>query len=243
MADRPILFSAPMVRALLEGRKTQTRRVISRIRTCAMPECPPVTLTGDDLSAALAEVYDFRRMDGDIWSWKATPFPWQQTAAFTTWLAHVGYAVGDRLWVREGLDLCRGGRTDLPVWSAGYVADGADLDLTAPALLAWAQGYKRRMVPSIHMPRSASRITLVVTDVRVQRLHDISEADAIAEGVGDYEGECCLREQRLARHQLQFAALWDLLYGAGAWDLNPWVAAITFEPTICNIDRMETVHG
>lgn len=213
MTDRPILFSAPMVRALLAGRKTQTRRIVLR---------PTGHFHADYTDPVI--------VDGRAY-----------------WTGHSGsrrpiprcHAIGDRLWVREAVDLCRGGRTDLPVWSAGYRADGADIDLTAPGLLTWVEGYERRLVPSIHMPRSASRITLDVTDVRVERLHDISEADALAEGVGEYDGDCPLRTQRLARHQLQFAALWDRINGPGAWNLNPWVAASTFAVHPRNIDQME----
>jgi hypothetical protein len=158
------------------------------------------------------------------------------------------------LWVRESLDLCRGGRVDLSIWSAGYAADGADLDLTAPGLLAWVEGYKRRLVPSIHMPRAASRITLDVTDVRVERLQDISEADALAEGLncaprsainfttGGYDPGFRYADGTFSNfpgaYRRAWAELWDSINGPGAWDANPWVVVYSFSVHPCNIDQL-----
>lgn len=112
--------------------------------------------------------------------------------------------------------------------------------------------------PSTHMPRWASRLTLTVTDVRVQRLQDISDADAIAEGVtrctwaedmagdgrtewhvpectpGEYPG--CTNSHPTPRGP--FMELWDQINGTGAWQANPWVCATTFEVHRCNIDQM-----
>lgn len=216
MTDRPILFSAPMVRAIIAGRKTQTRRIARR---------PTDHFHTDYTDPVIA--------DGRAY-----------------WTGHSGsrrpiprcHAVGDRLWVRESLDLCRDGRVDLPIWSAGYRADGADLDLTAPGLLAWVEGYERRLVPSIHMPRSASRITLDVTDLRVERLHDISEADALAEGVPSSDGEPGPMgpTRMVVEARNEFEHLWRHINGPGSWEANPWVAAYTFRVTLANIDRMES---
>ena len=83
----------------------------------------------------------------------------------------------------------------------------------------------------IHMPRWASRLTLVVTDVRVQRLHSINEADAIREGV-------TLIEESLENPRDAFVLLWNSIHGPEAWALNPWVAALTFTVHRCNIDQM-----
>lgn len=215
MADRPLALPAPMVRALLEHRKTQTRRIAPR---------PTDHFHADYTDPVI--------VDGRAYwtgrSGSRRPIP-------------RCHAIGDRLWVRESLDLCRGGRVDLPGWSAGYAADGADLDLTLGGLLAWVEGYKRRLVPSIHMPRAASRITLIVTDVRVQRLHNISEADAIAEGV--FVPEAQYAQQGARAPVLAYAGLWESINGPGSWALNPWVTATTFVPHLCNIDAMEATHG
>ncbi|WP_182912758.1 hypothetical protein [Paracoccus onubensis] len=234
MADKNLLFSGPMVRALLDGRKTQTRRVLK------LP-----TKTHND-----GPIYEHPKMGG--WAAgtiggkgcyldpaKTIPAPertciWHQTTG-TTMLP--SYAPGDRLWVREAfsydsLDVDREGV--LPPW---YWADGnpSSGDFTRPK-------------PSIHMPRWASRLTLIVTDVRVQRLQEINEADAVAEGIeGDGQGawRCYLPEPKNQTHwscpRESFRTLWDSLnakrgYG---WDVNPWVCAVTFTVHRMNIDQME----
>ena len=218
MADKPIIFSAPMVRALMDWRKTQTRRVLK-------PQ-PKVLKNG-----IWYRPYPVLR-----------PLQWEylhgdRIAGF----ADTRYAPGDRLWVREAfsyetLDVDRSGF--MPPW---YWADGNPMsgDFTRPK-------------SPIHMPRWASRLTLTVTDVRVQRLHDISEEDAIAEGVeplhtgyfpygittflttfvGDREvpAQCC----RTAKHSYEM--LWNSLHGPDAWDANPWVAAYSFTVQRGNID-------
>lgn len=193
MTERPILFSAPMVRAIL--------------REIAAPG------TGKTMTRRIAKYTPAIRADGEI-------------------LSNEIYQIGDRLWVREAfsydrIDVDRDGA--LPPW---YWADGN------PDAGDWT-----RPKPSIHMPRWASRLTLHVTDVRVQRLQDISEADATAEGVErDSDGwrdylmpktQCC--GSALA----SFATLWDSLNAERApWDSNPWVVAVTFRPVLGNIDRV-----
>jgi hypothetical protein len=136
---------------------------------------------------------------------------------------------GDRLWVRE---------TWATLHHAGirtvYAADGTPMQRYYPdepiADMKWR--------PSIHMPRWASRITLEITDVRVQRLQDISEEDARAEGVTPLVGlapEQCIISDDTRRthgthpHTLALAVLWDGINGPGAWLANPWVWAITFK--------------
>lgn len=142
------------------------------------------------------------------------------------------YMAGDRLWVRESFSehINDGG-----CW---YWADGniADQDSERPR-------------PSIHMPRIHSRITLLVTEVKVERLQDISEADAIAEGAPLYvcgHGEITEDELRadpgyanFVNRRMGFAVLWDSLHGAGAWVANPWVVVIRFKPVLRNIDQLE----
>ncbi len=191
MKERPILFSAPMVRAILAGTKTQTRRVVKPRRDLHIGcELAPCELAGE-VNA------------GDYFN-----------AAFQP---------GDHLWVRETHTFCpRSSR--LKIWlhtpEEARVVYGAD-DV-------WLSGpygpHKPKMRPSIHMPRWASRITLEVTGVRVERLKNISETDAIAEGA---PWAACGAPQE-GSHQVGFAHLWESINGPGSWDTNPWVWVIEF---------------
>lgn len=214
MADKPILFSGPMVRALLAGSKTQTRRALN-------PQ-------PDDI------------IEGDV-------------------PRYLRIAVGDRLWVREsGLELKRAPLFKLFAHDASPGRYWTDSDggrygasyseaITRESMIA---GGDWRVRPSIHMPRWASRITLTVTDVRVERLQDISEADALAEGI-EYvpEGTSvsgALYAIRIANHWSYvgdtaadvYRLLWNGINGAGSWEANPWVAAYTFTVERGNIDQI-----
>ena len=177
MTDRPIIFSAPMILALLGGRKTQTRRLASS----PLAKCLP----------------------------------------------------GDKLWVRENLtarpmaNFLTGEPTNAIV--AAYAADDEDVVEAAGFNLApwWKRG---KGLPSIHCPRWASRITLTVTEVRRQRLWEISDLDARAEGTHGY-------------WQLEgypaFRAIWSDLHGAENWDANPEIVALTFTVERRNIDAKD----
>ena len=235
--DRQIIFSAPMVRALIDWRKAQTRRMI---------KLPTKTHRG-------TPIYENPKMGG----WQAdtiggkgsyldplltVPAPeraclWHQTTG-TAVLPK--YATGDRLWVREAcsaIELEDG--TDV----IRYHADGSDILIknTMDAADRWSAmshyGNRRSaVVPSIHMPRWASRLTLTVTDVRVQRLQEISEADAKAEGCGMRIGPAPFNNYRSG-----FELLWDSLHGPDAWDANPWIAAISFDVKRGNIGEYEVL--
>lgn len=134
---------------------------------------------------------------------------------------------GDRLYVREH-------------WRAWAAFDGsppreipfdADIQYLADNPLSpWDSRFRQAM----HMPCWASRLTLIVTEVRVERLREISEADAVAEGatLG------MIYERETPSHRAGFADLWNSLRGPGAWDQNPWVMAITFRPVAGNIDSI-----
>ena len=216
MADLPILFSAPMVRALLDGRKIQTRRVL----TSYCDEAPAFIEKG-----AITALDENER-----------PYRWPRTKA-----------VGDRLYVREHWRtmgrLDHMAPRDMEPSSAAihYVADGA-----APEWSPKSLGGRHRQ--GMHMPRWASRITLQVTGVRVERLQDCSAADAKAEGV--VHNNVVDRRAPLpvwsvpgtdagGRNAVEaYAALWDQINGPGAWDSNPWVAAISFTVSRSNIDQM-----
>lgn len=244
MTDRPILFSASMVRAILREierpgtGKTQTRRLLNRARVFATPETPAFTLTGNDLTRALQGADRFRRLDGDGWFWEANAFEWQAPAERTGWMAHIGYAPGDRLWVRESLERANGG-------AVGYPADGTWLPNTP-----WE--WQRGKLPSIHMPRRLSRITLIVTDVRVQRLQDINDEDAIAEGVvntgrrdgAPYDHFCVpgFSEAGMEHDPIPvFGNLWAAINGLDSWEANPFVIAVTFRPILASIDNVEAL--
>lgn len=211
MADRPIIFSAPMVRALVDGRKTQTRRVL----------IPPAPFDpSDDITVELAT--------GSI-----AP-KWQR---------------GDRLWVREAHALLP--RTAYRGSIGTGTIDQREHPTDGYTAAVFREGFDRSgrplWRPSIHMPRWASRLTLAVTEVRVERLQNISRDDAAAEGLiklpatGRYVVE--KGDQYLgAAHsdpRVIFQGLWNSINGPEAWDANPWVAAISFTVHRANIDALD----
>ena len=178
MTDRPIIFSAPMVRALLEGRKTQTRRLLSIRGRRGFSEFGPSDTQGYD------------------WHFRDAHMRWHDLRHGEL-LAKLPWHVGDRLWVREN---CWAQHNGVDGDGVRYPADGGFIRAasSAAAVDAWDRlncyAHSRhpdnatdsgQLVPSIHMPRWASRLTLTVTDVRVQELLDISEEDAAAEGCSE----------------------------------------------------------
>lgn len=194
--SRPILFSGPMVRAIIEGRKTQTRRLVK-------PQ-PNAGVRQSALSKSGLEDGHGREIRPRIY-------------------------VGDTLWVREtwtqdGRGKPEPGGHDAVFYRADFV--GA---------VPW-KGFWR---PAIFMPRWASRLTLRVTGVRLQRLHVITEADAMAEGCTKVNDGCYVfrgTKSDLAGlgHSdavMAYACLWDEINGPDSWDANPWVWAYTFEVT------------
>lgn len=162
MPEAPILLSGPVVRVILDGQMTQIRRPVESARVFATPEQRAWTLRGDDLSLALRNASGWRWLGEDSWSWEADAYSWQAPATRTHWLAHIGYAPGDRLWVREAW-ACLGADPhpeDGVIYRAGHAEDrakGPRVDV--------------RWRPSSHMPRWASRLTLIVTDVRMELDH------------------------------------------------------------------------
>lgn len=250
MGDKPILFSGPMVRALLNDRKTQTRRAnhLQRLRRFG-----PVT--------------EFGRSDtkGYDWHFRDKAMRWHDLRHVDL-LAYLPWQVGDRLWVRES-------------WQGGMSGDGPQLSYSATpdfvAIDAWdgpdegagpSFNYDKcpgadfshwlsdviandgPWRPSIHMPRWASRLTLTVTNVRVERLQDISDRgaqnDCTAEGVfhcgmtvpsyGEWHGSGFRSSEKHMYRQL-----WESINGPGSWEENPWVAAYTFTVQRGNIDQIK----
>lgn len=208
MTDRPILFSGPMVRAILSGTKTQTRRVVK-------PQ--PA-----DYQALRPEPRDGCR-------WVFIAHSDRPTYAFATGDALCPYGQpGSRLWVREAWRAFaalnktppRSIPKDAPIWYEAQ--DEVPFHPTAYGKLR----------PGMFMPRWASRITLEITGVRVERLQDISSADAIAEGIESSAGEWrdylnpkgdCLTPRN------SFRTLWQSINGPDSWAANPWVWVVEFK--------------
>ncbi|WP_321902040.1 hypothetical protein [Paraburkholderia tropica] len=212
MRERPILFSAPMVRAILDGSKTQTRRIVK-------PQ-PHI----DALNNFIWNGWNFGQSAAGVPHVQslASPVPWSKTKRV---LCPFG-APGDRLWVRETwMDLSGTGIEPVTGSSSPY-AYGAD---TLPGSFGdeCRKEYGLKWRPSIHMPRAVSRITLEVTGVRVERLQSISDADAESEGI-DFLRHVPDADETLTASQL-FLCLWDSIATPGVdWAANPWVWVVDF---------------
>lgn len=185
MTERPILFSAPMVRAILDGEKLQTRRLVKGFAL----EC----LQPDGFTPAFVAMPENRNC----------PF---------------GYA-GDRLWVRETW-------SEVGTMDPGLIVYRADYPACVPKhyenlppddQITWK--------PSIHMFRKHSRISLEVTGVRIERLQDISERDAWAEGCLGSDDDVTGGKSGYA----EYCELWEAINGAGSWEANPWVWVVEFK--------------
>jgi len=213
MADKGIIFSAPMVRALLEGRKTQTRR----LATFVQPDGEHYNLRGNG-GGVIGATESIVRVYGPDYS---------------------PYAPGDRLYVREA-------------WGTwGIFDDLAPSKLTGKEGVAYVADYSDprgeifgRLRPSIHMPRWASRLWLEVTDVRVQRVAEISEADAIAEGAEPIaimpNGPKGNPSDTWLSYRAGFEKLWNSLHTKPGerWEDNPWIVAVSFTVHHGNIDQI-----
>lgn len=229
MKSRPILFSAPMVRALLDGRKTQTRRMVNGAVedvTRGTWHSPARLVHRNTCQRAYCENVD----DGEL-----ACGGYELTAAGVACRSPYG-ANGDQLWVRETWGrVCDDDHDCDDAPDDHHVEYRADLSPGCTDLPGgWpADEGKFPWRPSIHMPRWANRITLEVTGVRVERLQEISEADALAEGVGvlSYGGAEDIwrsdsgdtRDPRKA-----YSDLWESINGDGSWAANPWVWVVEF---------------
>ncbi|MFJ2288164.1 hypothetical protein ACIOUF_17685 [Pseudomonas iridis] len=197
--ERPILFSAPMVRAILDGRKTVTRRPVKGSALKWLEEFVPefVALSANELC------------------------PFGQ--------------IGDRLWVRETWycdhdEVMRGPYLKPDDLNVSEARDDGTLVYAADGLTPY-EADQPVWKPSIHMPRWACRIVLEITDVRVERLQDITYEQAVAEGV--HRGplrEWCASDEGGACHKYPVPAFRDLWQSVGGdWDANPWVWVIEFK--------------
>jgi len=222
MRERPILLNAEMVRAVLDGRKTQTRRIIQS--------------PAKNMQANGQKVIDYRE-PGDKWYGDHVFSMRNQSGTWCDYtkeqfLAKCPFgAVGDRLWVRESF-------YEHGHWQGGGYDPEDSYFVSDKQVLYPADGIQRpserkrddfwRSRPSIHMPRWASRITLEITGVRVERLQDITNQDAMAEGIGHlyaYDESQPTPKDATRR----FAELWQSIYGEESWQANPWVWVIEFK--------------
>ncbi|MFS9902128.1 hypothetical protein WKU74_11775 [Salmonella enterica] len=208
MKERGMIFNAEMVRAILDGRKTQTRRPFDWKRQPAME---------------MAE-----RDDGSLW-------PWAEDCerGGDIWFACPYGEIGDRIWVRETWQVIHDHidesshveyRTYAPsipkekdrYWHTVYAEHFGDESRED-------RGFPWR--PAIHMPHWASRITLEITDVRVERLRGLSEEDAKSEGIIPSAGGVLPGWE----YRINFRDLWMDIYGTDNWEANPWVWVIEFK--------------
>lgn len=225
MKERPVIFNGEMVRAILDGRKTQTRRVMK----------------------VQPKQHDHKNYDAP-WACKSPNYYNTHEADWACRYCGEGIGmdgrsvyrcpfgqVGDRLWVREtfmgltgtGIEATTGRfegftyRADTPAGSYGDEV---------------RKEYGLKWTPSLHMPRKACRILLEITAVRVERLNDISEEDAKAEGVKpagdmlpDYPDTFLTPKGDFAAAKVAFQRLWQSIYGEESWAVNPWVWVIEFK--------------
>ncbi|MBA4707553.1 hypothetical protein [Aquitalea aquatica] len=208
MKERPILFSAPMVRAILSGLKTQTRRLMKNPPTPSehFPWLGVKSLRG--------------------------PGHFVYPNALRQILAECPYGEpGDQIWVRETWDFLPSGTSECMI---RYFADNAMEQRTTPSNFnPFIYGNEKKR-PSIHMPRWASRILLEIVSVRVERLQDISEADSLAEGVLP---EPCDHSRRSCEEigcygdtaKAAYRGLWEQINGPSSWHSNPWVWVVEFK--------------
>lgn len=229
MKERPILFSGAMVRAILDGTKTQTRRIVkpqpegTEFMACGwyfplLVDTKGIEYPGD-------EVFGLSSVSGSY----AVKCPYGKP--------------GERLWVRETWYP----NDPTPWYRADFIQRYQAWERDTPAgILRLEDAWK----PSIHMPRAASRITLEIVSVRVERLQEISETDAMAEGIKRFvppfervsdewprDGNGWLRptydaEERPKTYQCPVTAyrkLWESINGPGSWEANPWVWVVEFK--------------
>ena len=250
--EYPILFTGPMVRAILEGRKTQTRRIVK-------------IHAGNRVirNGYYIEMHDIGLMWKPVGGQPWEPFPKDRTGEYCPY-----GKVGDRLWVRE---TWRPDVNENDISGYLYKADDCFIEIENSEKAADQWLYLRKPEeqwpvmkppvwrPSIHMPRVASRLLLEVVNVRVERLQDISEEDAIAEGVEPYCGadyqKCfsCSHRKKCqfdglyrdytteedgfpANAKNSFKSLWDSINRdrGHRWDTNPWVWVVEFKRVEAN---------
>ena len=235
MKERGVLFNGEMVRAILEGHKTQTRRIMK-------VQPPDETYKFSTLCDTTAReerkhigAHHFAKYDG-----------FRQLDSTKYFRSPFGYK-GDRLWVRENFSTDAITMYPCPkVWYQATEFIKCDGIHTCPkesrgkwadCLTCWEEeNGKFRWRPSIHMPRKASRITLEITNIRVERLQDISDEDAKAEGVETMQNyaddqwlSCANVRFGTQPNKFKFGVLWDSIQEQNKWNENPWVWVVEFK--------------
>lgn len=249
MDDRPISMREWEVQALLDGRKTQARRTLSIRGRKGITEFGPSDTPGYDWHFRDAHMrwHDLRHHELlERLPWIVVDRLWVQETCRAEELSRPPKRTPATRTERMRL-----GRTHVTIFDdldgsdgVRYLADNKWIIIqnTPEASEEWSELYHYRgrgkdgignTIPSIHMPRWASRLTLTVTDVRVQRLQEISEEDAQAEGVPPF---VWVGRHLDAPHRYNFQLLWDELHGPGSWDADPHVVALTFAVERRNID-------
>lgn len=206
MKERPILFSTPMVQAILAGQKIQTRRVVKN------------ELVIEQAEFECGNRPNVIRSEPCLQYWVDNQCPNGQ--------------IGDRLWVRETWSHTSypfdsfDPESDTPFYRADYVGDSfsenGDPDMSI-------LGMKRKWIPSIHMPRSACRLILEITKIRVERLNDISSEDAKAEGFDYSTHPSAIQMGYAIGAKTNFRVTWEQIYGQNEWNKNPWVWVVEFK--------------
>jgi hypothetical protein len=223
MAEKPILFSTEMVRAILDGRKTQTRRICKDIPDHDFH-------WGLDRAPYMGNYKLFTKTEPRKWGWVTLENQWlydlqTEVDSSRTYLIKSPYQIGDILYVRE--TWCNINKPDVkPEYY--YLAD---------CLQPWVEDYdpsEWKWRPSIHMPKEAARIWLEVTEARPERLQEITEEDAIAEGIENLYGAWKDYIEEGTWHtspRTSFSTLWDSIYkkqGHG-WEVNDWLWVYEFK--------------
>lgn len=203
--EKGLIFNSEMVRAILDGRKTQTRRIVKGTDG-AVKFCKEWDINGEEVFVVLGEK-DHTGMNPVLGA-ISCPFG----------------AVGDRIWVREAFRV-HSRATDVAtlVYKASERNSWTEQTHRVPVAVCNKPATPEKWTPSLHMPRWASRILLEITDVRVERLKSISDGDAIREGcsTADMKSGDCVADV--------FARLWASIYGDESWKSNPWVWVIEFK--------------
>lgn len=224
--EKPVLFSSPMVRAILAGQKTQTRRVVADPRNMIQkiggsgdadndPAAFGYFAEGRDFSGWMVLARGVNESVGNNQDRCSIPCPYDT----------------DRLWVRETWAV-----SDASEGEINYLADGSTRSFLTEGEPDWWERWGKRSAgakwqPSIYMPRWACRLTLAIESIRVERLNDISEEDARAEGVTAHPHPLLADTPVGTSARDEFADLWQSINGKRpgcSWAANPWVWVVTF---------------
>ncbi|WFA62457.1 hypothetical protein [Klebsiella pneumoniae] len=204
MKERGMIFNAEMVRALLDGRKTQTRRIIKDCTVGRDPISKFIKIGKKFIGCYPEDVPELIR--------ECCPYG----------------VPGDRIWVRETWAEAGASAPDLKLYRANYPEHVPSIYENVPP------AEEIRWTPSIHMPRTASRILLEITNVRVERLNSMHDVDAMREGIQNLT-TCSHSDFGIpgvvnAQHPVRaFQLLWESIYGTDSWHANPWVWVIDFK--------------